>query len=180
MVREDDHISLTAGEKEHKGEEASFIESSAVFFRGNGKFSICPRPSAALLSHLFHRFGIFKKGLSLFSHVRLVRICERDGLDITKPDALWVSVTVIALHRDPFLDIKERMAKGAGDDAGPASDAKLFVDRHPVIVFGLPVAGLCRTYLHAIGLFAVIASHGEIKSHILPLDHFDPGAAWIA
>jgi hypothetical protein len=72
------------------------------------------------------------------------------------------------------------MAKGAGDDAGSTSDAELFVDRHPVIIFRLPVAGLCRTYLHAIGLFTVIAGHGEIKPHILPLDHLDPGTARVA
>jgi len=136
-------------------------------------------PSAVLLSDVFHRFSIFKKGLSLFGHVRLVRVRERDGLDITETDTLWVSVTVIALHRNPFLDIKERMAKGARHDAGSTSNAKLFIDRHPVIIFGLPVAGLCRTYLHAIGLFAVITGHGEIKPHILPLDYFDPGTARI-
>jgi hypothetical protein len=72
------------------------------------------------------------------------------------------------------------MAKGAGDDAGSTSDAEFFVDGHTVIIFRLPVAGLCWAYLHAIGLFTVIAGHGEIKSHILPLDHFDPGTAWIA
>jgi len=72
------------------------------------------------------------------------------------------------------------MAEGAGDDAGSASDAKLFVDGHPVIVFRLPVASLCRTYLHAVRFFAMIAGHGKIKPHILPLDHFNPGAAWIA
>ena len=137
-------------------------------------------PSAEWLSDVFHRFGIFKKGLSLFGHVRLVRIRERDGLDITETDTLRVSVTVIALHRNPFLDIKERMAKGAGDDAGSTSDAQFFVDGHPIIIFRLPVAGLCRAYLHAIGLFAVITGHGEIKPHVLPLDNFDPGTARIA
>jgi hypothetical protein len=134
----------------------------------------------SLLSYLLHRFSKSKKGLSLFGHVGLVRVRERDGLDITETNALWVSVTVIALHRNPFLDIEERMAKGAGHDTGSTSNAKLFVDRHPVIIFGLPVAGLCRAYLHAIGLFAVITGHGEIKPHILPLDYFDPGTARIA
>jgi len=93
---------------------------------------------------------------------------------------LWISIAVIALHRDPILDIKERMAKGAGDDAGSTSDAKLLVDGHAIIIFRLPMAGLCRAYLHTIGLFTVIAGHGKIKPHIFPLDHFDPGTAWIA
>jgi hypothetical protein len=133
-----------------------------------------------VLSYLLHRFSIFKEGLSLFGHVRLVRIRKRDGLDITETDTLRVSVTVIAFHRDPIMDIKERMAKGASDDAGSTSDAKLLVDGHAIIIFRLPMAGLCRAYLHAIGLFTVIAGHGKIKPDILPLDHFDPGTAWIA
>jgi hypothetical protein len=133
-----------------------------------------------LLSCLLHRFGIFKKGLSLFGHVRLVCIRKGDGLDITEANTLRISITVIALHRYPFLDVKERMAEGAGDDAGPASDAELLVDRHPVIIFRLPVAGLCRAYLHAVGLFTMVAGHGKIEPHVLPLDHFDPGTAWIA
>jgi len=61
-----------------------------------------------LLSDLLHRFSIFKEGLSLFGHVRLIRIRKRDGLDITETDTLRVSVTVIAFHRDPIMDIKER------------------------------------------------------------------------
>jgi hypothetical protein len=139
-------------------------------------FTLCSR----LLSDLLHRFSIFKKGFSLFGHVRFVCIRKRDGLDITETNTLWISITVIALHRNPFLDIKERMAKGAGDDAGSTSDAQFFVDGHPIIIFRLPVAGLCWAYLHTIGLFTVITGHRKIKPHILPLDHFDPGTAWIA
>jgi len=133
-----------------------------------------------LLSDLLHRFSIFKEGLSLFGHVRLIRIRKRDGLDITETDTLRVSVTVIAFHRDPIMDIKERMAKGAGDDAGSTSDAKLLVDGHAIIIFRLPMAGLCRAYLHTIGFFTVITGHGKIKPDILPLNHFNPGTAWIA
>jgi len=129
---------------------------------------------------VFHRFSISQEGLSFFGQVCLVRIRKRDGLDVTEANTLRVSVTVIALHRHPLLGIEERMAKGAGNDAGSTSDAKLFVDGHPVIVFRLPVAGLCRAYLHAVGFLTMIAGHGEIKPYILPLDHFHPGAAWIA
>jgi hypothetical protein len=111
---------------------------------------------------------------------RFVRFRKRDGLDITEANTLWVSVTIITLHRDPILDIKERMAKGASNDAGSASDAQPLINGYPVIIFRLPVAGLCRTHFHTIGLFAMIAGHGKIKPHVLPLDHFDPGPAWIA
>jgi hypothetical protein len=72
------------------------------------------------------------------------------------------------------------MSKGAGNDAGSTSDAELFVDGHAVIVFGFSVAGLCRADFDAIGLFTVVAGHGKIDAYILPLDHFDPGTAWIA
>jgi len=133
-----------------------------------------------LLSDLLHGFSVFKSGLPLFGHVRLVRIRKRDGLDITEANALRIAVTVIALHRDAFLDIKKRMAKRARNDAGSASDAQFLVDGHPVIIFRLPVAGLCRAYLHAIGLFTVIAGHGKIKPDVLPLDHFDSRTTWIA
>jgi len=78
------------------------------------------------------------------------------------------------------LDIKKRMAKRARDDAGPASDAQFLVDGHPVIIFRLPVAGLCRAYLHTIGLFTMITGHGKIKPDILPLGHLDSRTAWIA
>jgi hypothetical protein len=133
-----------------------------------------------LLSDLLDGFSVFKKGLALFGHVRLVRIRKRDGLDITETNALRIAVTVIALYCDAFLDIKEWMAKRARDNAGSTSDAQFLVDGHPVIIFRLPVAGLCRAYFHAIGLFTVIAGHGKIKPHILPLDHFDSRTAWIA
>jgi len=72
------------------------------------------------------------------------------------------------------------MTKGTGDDTGSTSDAQFFVDGHAVIVFGFSVAGLCRAYLDAIGFFAVVAGHGKIQPHVLPLDHLDPGTAWIA
>jgi hypothetical protein len=132
------------------------------------------------LSGLFQRFSIFKEGLSLSGHIGLVRIRIRDGFDIAETNTLRVSVTVIAFHRNPILGIKERMAKGAGDDTGSASDTEFFIDGHTVIIFGLPMAGLCWAHFHAIGSFTVIAGHGKIKPHILPLDHFDPGTAWIA
>jgi len=163
-----------------------FLKRGAVLVRRGETFSPHPIPLPVgegggwSSSDVFHRFSIFQEGLSFSGQIRLVRIRKRDGLDITKANTLRISITVITLHGHPLLNIKEGMAKGAGDDAGSASDAKLFVDGHPVIVFRLPVASLCRTYLHAVGFFAMIAGHGKIKPNILPLDHFNPGAAWIA
>jgi hypothetical protein len=54
------------------------------------------------------------------------------------------------------------MAERACDDAGPASNAQIFVDSHPIIIFRLPVTSLCRANLHAIGFLAMIAGHGKI------------------
>jgi hypothetical protein len=99
-------------------------------------------------------------------------------LEITETNALRISITVIALHRNSILDIKERMAKGAGNNTGSASDAQFLIDGDPIIVFRFPMAGLCWAHLHAIGLFTVIAGHGKM-THILPIDYFNPGAAWI-
>jgi hypothetical protein len=103
-----------------------------------------------------------QRRLSLFGHVRLVCIRKRDGLDIAEANALRISVAIIALHGDPFLDIKERVAEGACDDARSASNTQIFVDGHPVIIFWLPVASLCRTNLDAVGFFTVVAGHGKI------------------
>ncbi len=114
------------------------------------------------LPGLFQRFSIFKEGLSLSGHIGLVRIHKRDGLDITEANALWISITIIALHGDPFLDIKERMAKRTCHDAGPASNAQIFVDGHPIITFWFPVTSLGRANLHAVGFLAVIAGHGKV------------------
>jgi hypothetical protein len=72
------------------------------------------------------------------------------------------------------------MPKGTGDDAGSTADTQFLVDGDPVIIFGLSVAGLRRAYLYAIGFFAVIAGHGKVQPYVLPLDHFNPGTAWIA
>jgi hypothetical protein len=70
------------------------------------------------------------------------------------------------------------MPKGAGNDAGPTSDAQFFIDGDPIIIFRFPMAGLGWTHLDAIGLFTVIAGHGKM-THALPVGDFNPGTAWI-
>jgi len=129
---------------------------------------------------LSHRVSKPVREFSLLGHGCIVCIQKGDGLDFTETDALRIAVTVIAFHRYPFADIKERMSERTGDDAGSTADAQLFVDGHAVILFGFSVAGLCRAYLDAIGFFAVVAGHGKIQPHVLPLDDFDPGTARIA
>jgi hypothetical protein len=99
-------------------------------------------------------------------------------LEITETNALWISITVIALHRNSILDIKEGMAKRTGNDAGSASDAQFFIDGDPIIIFRFPVTGLCWAHLYTIGLLTVIAGHGKM-THLLPIYNFNPGAAWI-
>jgi hypothetical protein len=99
-------------------------------------------------------------------------------MEITETNALGVSITAIALHRDPILDVKEGMAKGAGNDAGSTSDAQFFINGDPIVIFRFPMAGFCWAHLDAIGFFTMIAGHGKM-THILPIDYFNPGAAWI-
>jgi len=72
------------------------------------------------------------------------------------------------------------MTERTGDDAGLASDAQMRVDHHPVIEFRLPVAGLRRAHLNAIGFFTVVTDHGKVDAYVLPLDHPDPRPARIA
>ena len=119
-----------------------------------------------------------QRKLSFPSYARLVRIRKRNGLGITETDALGISITAIAFHRDPILDIEEGMAKGAGNDACSTPDAQFFIDGDPIIIFRFPMAGLCWAHLHAIGFFTVIAGHRKM-THTLPVDYFNPGAAWI-
>jgi hypothetical protein len=103
-----------------------------------------------------------------------------DSFGITEGHALGITVTKVAFHSNPLLDIKEWVSKGTCNDTGPAPDTQIFVDHHSVIVFRLPVAGLGRTDLNAIGFFTVIADHGKVNSYMLPFDHLDPGSARIA
>jgi hypothetical protein len=133
-----------------------------------------------LLSYLFHGFDQFVGGIPLFGHLNLVSVDISNRFRITEGHTLGITVTVVALYSHPVLDIKEGMTKRACDDTGPASDTQIFVDNHTVISFDLPVASLGGADLDAIGLFAVIAGHGEVDPHMLPFDHFDPGAARIA
>jgi hypothetical protein len=103
-----------------------------------------------------------------------------DRLYVAEGHTLGVSVAVVTFYGHPVLDIEEGMTKRAGHDTGPASDTQILVDNHPVIIFELPVAGLGRADLYAIGFFTVIADHGKVNPHMLPLDYFDPGSARIA
>jgi hypothetical protein len=133
-----------------------------------------------LLPYLFGGFDKFDSRIPLFGHLNLVRVDISDSFRITEGYTLRIPVTVITFHGHPVLDIEEGMTKGACDDTGPASDAQGFINDHPVIIIRLSVTGLGRTDLHAVGLFTVIAGHGEVDSHMLPFDHFNAGPAWIA
>jgi len=42
------------------------------------------------------------------------------------------------------------------------------------------VTGLGRTNLDAEGFFAMVTGHGEVKPHLFPLNHSDPGTARVA
>jgi hypothetical protein len=72
------------------------------------------------------------------------------------------------------------MTKRACNDAGSTSDAKIFVDGHPIIISRLPVAGLGRTHLHAVRFFTVIADHRKVDPNVLPFYYFDTGATRVA
>jgi hypothetical protein len=133
-------------------------------FRDHGQ----ARGAPSFLSYLFHRFSKFKKGLSFLTHVRLINICEKDRFRIAEGNTLRISVTVITFDRHSVSRIKERMTKRACNDASSASNAKIFIDGDPVIIFRFPMAGLGRADLNAEGFFTVIASHGKIDPHMLP------------
>lgn len=110
----------------------------------------------------------------------LVCVYKRDGLDMAEGDTLRIAITIIAFDCDPLLRIKEGLAKGAGDDARPASDAEILIDDDTVILLRFSVACLGRTDLDTVSLFTMVAGHGKVESHLLPFDHFDSGAARIA
>jgi hypothetical protein len=132
------------------------------------------------LSYLFYRFQKFVGSVTFFGYLNLISIRKKDGLGVTESNALGISVAVIAFHRHAFLDIEEGMIERTGHDTSLASNAKIFIDDHPVIEFGFSVAGLGRTDFKTIGFFTVIANQGKINSRLFPLDHFNPRATWIA
>jgi hypothetical protein len=132
------------------------------------------------LSYLFYGFYKFVGGFSFFGHLNRIGIHISDRFWLTECDTLGIAIAKITFHSYPLLDIKEGVPKRACDNTSPASDTQIFVNHHSVVVFGLPVAGFGRTDFDAIGFFTVIAGHGEIDPHVLPLDHFNPGPAWVA
>jgi hypothetical protein len=132
------------------------------------------------LSFLFRGLEIFVSEFPFPGDIRLISIHKRDGLYPTETDALGISITEIAFYRYPFQDVKERMAKGAGDNASSASDAQLFVDAYPMIICRFPVTGLGWTYRDTKRLFTVIAGYGKMKPIVLPIEHPNPGTARIA
>ena len=131
------------------------------------------------LSRLFRGLDIFVSEFPFHGYIRLISIHKRDSLYPAETDALGITITVIAFYRYPFQDVKERMAKGAGNNASSASDAQLFVDGYPMIIGRFPVTGLGRAYRHTKRFFTVIAGYGKMKPLILPIEHPNTGAAWI-
>jgi hypothetical protein len=133
-----------------------------------------------LSSCLLQQIGNFVGKLPSFEPVGVIRIDKRDGLDIAKGHTLRIAITIVAFYSDPLLGIKERLAERTGDDTGPAPDAEILIDDHPVILFRFPMAGPGRTNLNTVGLFTMIAGHGKVEAHLFPFDHSDPGTARIA
>jgi hypothetical protein len=131
-------------------------------------------------STLFYEIGKFVSDFPFLGDIGLIGLHKRDGLRIAEGDTLGVSITVITFDGNTILHIEKRVTKRTGDDAGPASDAKIFVNYHPVMMFRLPVAGLGGADLNAEGFFAVIAGHRKVDPDMLPFGYFDPGAARIA
>jgi hypothetical protein len=131
------------------------------------------------LSFLFRGVEVFVSEFPFPGYIRLISIHKRDSLYPTETDALGISVTVIAFYRYSFQDVKERMAKGAGNNASSASDAQLFVDGYPMIICRFPVTRLGRAYRYTKGFFTVIAGYGKMKPLIFPIEHPNPGTAWI-
>ena len=131
-------------------------------------------------SNVFHEIGKFVSGFSFLGDIGLISLHKEDGLRIAEGHTLGVSIAVITFHGHPFFDIEKRMTKRAGDDTGPASDAEIFINHYPVMMFRLPVAGLGGANLNAKGFFAVIAGHRKVDPDIFPFGYFDPGAARIA
>ena len=116
-----------------------------------------PHEASRSLSYRFYRFEKFIGGFSLFGHLNLIDIREKDGLGVTEGDALGVSVTIITFHSHSFFDIKEGVVKRAGHDASLAPNAQVFVDDYSVIEVWLSVAGLSRAHFKAVGFFTMIA-----------------------
>jgi len=75
------------------------------------------------LPYLFGGFDKFDSSIPLFGHLNLVGVHISNSFRITEGHTLGITVTKVAFHGNPVLEIKEWVPKGTRDDTGPAPDA---------------------------------------------------------
>jgi hypothetical protein len=126
--------------------------------------------------HQLHVFGAY---FALLTDRELISIDIGDRLDGTEGDTLGIAVAVITLDGYPVHVVKRRGSERAGDDAGLASDAKILVDDHPLVIL-IPVTGLGRTDFGTERFLAVLAGLRQIETDVLPLDHPDARSTGVA
>src|SRR4030042_5884723 len=130
------------------------LDRHVLFLSHESGTQICvPDEVFHSLPYLLCGINKFVGSFSLFGHLNHIGVHISDSFGITEGYTLGITVTKVAFHSDPLLDITEWVPKGACDDTGPAPDAQILVDHHSVIIIRLPVAGVGRPALNAAAFF---------------------------
>jgi hypothetical protein len=125
--------------------------------------------------------GLFSSGRdflgsgSLLGDGHPIRIYIIHGFHVTETDALWISVTEIALENLSINDIEVHGAEGADRNTGATADAFVLVDHDPAELL-VPGNGLHGTDDHAGSILALLTGHGNIKPFLLPFHHLNPAS----
>jgi hypothetical protein len=81
-----------------------------------------PLPKPSQLPYLLHGIDKFGGGFPLFGHLNPIDVHISHRFRITECYAFGITVTKVAFHGNPFVNIKEWVSKGACNNTGPATD----------------------------------------------------------
>jgi hypothetical protein len=131
-----------------------------------------PSIARAILSGRVQELKEFERDLALLIHTDLIFIDIVDRPGFAEPDTLGTPVAIITLDADPFNLVVQRCPKRTRDNTGLAPDAFVPVD-HDSLILEVLVAGLRGAYFDTEGFLTILTGHGEVKTHVFPLDHLN-------
>jgi len=131
-----------------------------------------PTIAQAILSCRAQELKEFERDLALLVHTDLIFLDIANRPGFAESDTLRVPVAIITLDADPFDLVIKRCPKRARNNTGFAPDAFVPVD-HNSLILEVLVAGLRGTHFDTKGFLTILAGHGEVKTHVFPLDHLN-------
>jgi hypothetical protein len=117
----------------------------------------------------------FLGGSFLFGNTHPVSIHIIHGLDFTETNALWISVTEIALKILSIYDVKTHRAEGTDRDAGTAANAYIVIHHDPA-EFLIAGNGLYGANDLTGCILTLLTGHGNIKPFCFPLHNLYPAS----